>query len=409
MPLHLHRAGAHEMWSAARDNLTFRRVQALMGLCAPIAIAHPITRAMGRLDDLLYPEWREQPTTEPVFIYANPRSGTTLLHRLLSYDRDRFATITITDMLVLSVSWMRMWRGIGELDARTTGFGRKLLDRLNERTFTTWQDGIHEMGFDVPEEDEGTWVYCLHSVTFILLCPFLTRLPSLVWFDALDAPVRHRFLDYYEEVIRRLTYAKGAPQFLNKNVHFAPRVRSVHERFPHGAFVYLIRHPYQALPSFLSMWHEKWKTHSPEIGHDHPESVALAELAVAYLRYGLEAREFIAPDRFHLLRYDELVQDPRGVVEAIYAKYDWEMGDAFRVELGRATQRQRRHASSHEYSLEGFGLTPEWVYERLVDVFDEFEFEHGLSAEAERVARARFKVRRSRKHRVEGLPSAPSA
>lgn len=201
--------------------------------------------------------------------------------------------------------------------------------------------------------------------------------------------------------------AKGAPQFLNKNVHFAPRVRSVYERFPNGAYIYLIRHPYEALPSFLSMWHEKWKTHSPELDHEHPESRALAEMAVAYLRYGLEAREYIAEDRFHLLRYDELVRDPRGSVEAIYAKYGWEMSDAFRAELAGATQRQRGHESAHEYSLEGFGLNSEWVYERLADVFDEVGFEHGLPPTIEREARTRFEARRARGHTTEALPDAP--
>ncbi len=379
MPLHLHRQGAREMLDATLGSLSIGRLGAIAGVALPIAIAHPITHFFAALDDVLYPEWRSQPTDRPVFIYANPRSGTTFLHRLMSLDSERFATISIYQMIVASVSYHRFWRRVGELDARTFGLGRRLLDAVNARWFQTWKDGIHEMGFDKPEEDEGTWVYCLHSVTFILVCPFLTKLPSLVWFDQLPAPVRHRFMDYYEEVMKRLLHAEGGQkQFLNKNVHFAPRVHSVYERFPDGIYIYLIRHPYEALPSFLSMWHAKWATHSPDIGVDHPESNALAEMAIAYLRYGLASREVIPDENFMLLRYDDLVAHPQATVEAIYEKFGMEVSDAFRAHLVKATSRQRHHESSHEYSLEQYGLTKRWVYERLEDVFEEFGFDPQL-------------------------------
>ena len=379
MPIHINRQGFREMLDVAVEKVTPKRLVSYLSIGAPLAVVYPIAKVTQRLDDLFYPRWREQSRARPVFIYANPRSGTTFLHRLMSLDDERFATLKIYQQMFPSVLSQRAFQALGRVDPYLGGPGRKLLDFVNAQVFKTWQDGIHEMGFDQPEEDEGSWAICFHSVTFILLCPFLSRIPSLVWFDKLPAAVRHRFMDYYEETMQRLLYAEGGDkQFLNKNVHFAPRVHSVYERFDDGIFIYMIRHPYEALPSFLSMWHEKWKQHSPEIGVDHPESIALAQMAVDYLRYGLDCRDVIPHDQFVVVKYDDLIDHPQATVEEIYAQVGMEVSSDFREHLIEATSKQRSHESTHEYSLEQFGLTKEWVYEQLKDVFEEFGFDPEL-------------------------------
>src|SRR5215467_1091921 len=46
---------------------------------------------LGRaLDHLLFSGFRRQQIKQPVFVIAPPRSGTTLVQNLLSYDTDRF-------------------------------------------------------------------------------------------------------------------------------------------------------------------------------------------------------------------------------------------------------------------------------------------------------------------------------
>ena len=54
---------------------------------APIYVGLRQTAATFRaLDEVLYPEYRDQKVERPVFVFANPRSGTTLTHRLISMD-----------------------------------------------------------------------------------------------------------------------------------------------------------------------------------------------------------------------------------------------------------------------------------------------------------------------------------
>lgn len=183
-------------------------------------------------------------------------------------------------------------------------------------------------------------------------------------------------MDFYEDTLKRHLYAWGRGRtFLNKNVFFTPRVRAMAERFEDARFIYMVRHPYESLPSFLDMFHEKWITHSPHIDHDSPEARALAELAFDYYRYALECERDMPKERYLVVRYEDLIADPKAEVERVYREFGWTMNDAFAARLAEVKAKQRSYESTHEYSLEQFGLTKERVYAELKDVFDHFGYE----------------------------------
>ena len=123
------------------------------------------------------------------------------------------------------------------------------------------------------------------------------------------------------------------------------------------------------------MFHDKWATHSPEIAMDSPETHALAQMAIAYLRYALELRNHIPADQFKVIRYDDLVADPGGTVEGIYNWLGYRMTESFRTALAEATARETDFVSKHRYTLEQFGLSREEFYTELKDVYAEFGFE----------------------------------
>src|SRR5262249_17423208 len=50
------------------------------------------------LDWVLFPSLRRQPVRTPVFVIGHARSGTTLLHRLLSEDRERFSSFLLWEL-----------------------------------------------------------------------------------------------------------------------------------------------------------------------------------------------------------------------------------------------------------------------------------------------------------------------
>ena len=328
-----------------------------------------------QIDDQLYPEWRNQPIDEPVFIIGNARSGTTMLHRLLSIDEETFSGMRLYQSALNNVSVQRGLQALGRADARTKlQPGRRFVDLINRSFFGGW-DGIHKLGIDQHEEDEATWAMPMTSITVNLLIPYTDDFAEMRFFDQLPVEYRAKFMDFYEASIKRHLYACAPNKhFLNKNVFFTPRVRSVIDRIPSARFLYLVRHPYDALPSFLSMWWEKWVSHTPEIRKDGPEARALARLAFDYYDYALALLDDY-PDHFHVVRYDDLTGDPDEEVKRIYEWLELPMSESFRQELYDFTHQQRDYASVHEYTLEDFGFTKAEVYAAAKPFFERFGYE----------------------------------
>ncbi|MFW5925345.1 MAG: sulfotransferase family protein [Myxococcota bacterium] len=328
------------------------------------------------LDEVLHPQHRRQPIKEPTFIFANARSGTTLLHRLMSLDDERFVAPKLAESLLPAVTWHRTFQALGRVDRLLGGPFHRGVEYVNDHYLNGWE-GIHELRLDKEEEDEGVWLWPMLTPTITLLFTDIDRLWRSLWLDRLEPEARARFMAYYESAIQRFLYAKGGDRsYLNKNVIFTHRVRSVYEKFPDSRFVYVVRHPYDALGSMLQMWYVAWAAHSPDLAKDSPPSRAMGQLAIDYYRYALDARAFIPPEQFHVVRFDELVVDPKRAIEGIYDHFGMPMTDRYRGRLDEATRNAAQFKSrGHQYTLEEFGLTRDEVYRQLRDLFDEFGYE----------------------------------
>jgi hypothetical protein len=85
----------------------------------------------------------------------------------------------------------------------------------------------------------------------------------------------------------------------------------------------------------------------------------------------------VPSEQYYLLRYDDLIADPRRAVEGIYQHFQMDISTAYQERLLEACDQRSASTfkSTHSYSLEGFGLTPEFIHGQLGDLFDEFGFE----------------------------------
>jgi len=357
-------------------HLTPRRAWTWTGFGAAFVALRGMVRGARALDDLIWPQIAEQPVQAPVFIYANARSGTTMLHRLMSMDEDRFSPFMLYQSIFSAVSLQRLIQLLAKLDQPVfQGALRAGVDWINSRFFSGWE-GIHKLGIDEAEEDEATFVLSLYSPTVTLVFPFAEKQRELSRLDDLPDAERHAFMDFYEDTLKRHLFASGHGRtFINKNVFFTSRVRAMAERFPDARFIYMVRHPYESLPSFLDMFHEKWVTHSPHIDSNSPEAQALAALAFDAYRYALECQDDLPEDRFLVVRYEDLIADPKATVKRIYGEFGWTISPAFAARLEEVRSQQRNYQSEHGYSLEQFGLTKERVYQELPELFERFGYE----------------------------------
>ena len=66
---------------------------------------------------------------------------------------------------------------------------------------------------------------------------------------------------------------------------------------------------------------------------------------------------------------------PRRVVEDIYRQFKIPLSSDFRLRLEQELSTHKRYRSDHVYSLEKYGMSKEWIYEQLKEVFEAYGIE----------------------------------
>lgn len=326
------------------------------------------------IDRVLFGRFAAIKVEAPIFVIANPRSGTTLLHRLLSYDEERFTSLALWHTILPSITGYRI---VGALAAADRRVGRplgRLMHAIERAAFGGW-DGVHNMGLTAPEEEEAYFFMTWTSPAVWFTAPDPARLGYLAMLDNATADVRRRMMAFHRSSLQRHLYATGTGNktLLTKNVLSSGRIRSLLEAYPDARFIYVARHPYEALPSFASMFSMPWRAVAPHLPVEHGRM--WTDLGIAFYRHTQTLGDELGPERFVRVRYDELVADPIGRVEAIYAQLGIEMGPDMRMKLAAHASLATRYERRHEYSLEQYGLTPKQIADELGDVFDAWGFE----------------------------------
>ena len=329
--------------------------------------------ALGRaLDHVFFPGFRRQPITQPVFIVAPPRSGTTLTQKLLSLDDERFVHVKLYQTIFPSVCFQRCFDGVAWLNRHTGHLLSKLTGWMEKTFFGGW-DGMHKLRFNEPEEDDGFFVYCFVTEAVYLLFPHVDELWEAGFPDALPAESRAKLMRYYRSCLQRHLYANGPGKvLLSKATQSSGALESLRETFPDARFITIVRHPYQSVASHVSVFYPVWQAHSPDIAKDSPVSKSYARLALRWYQHLFEFRSKVPASQYYCMDYRDLIRDSRGSIEALYRHFGWEMSDSFRARLEAATEEQRTYESTHHYTLEEFGLSEAWIQEELGALLDHY-------------------------------------
>ncbi len=345
-------------------------------LVAATLLVGALDRLGERVDDLLFPDHHATPLGKPIFIVAAPRSGTTFLHRLMSLD-PQFTTFKLIDTLFPTVSGHRMISGMRRVNEIAGGVIGRMSRAADRSYFGAWE-GLHDTGFDQDEEDEALWALAFATPAVWLVLPFPERFQHLRFIDRLPREKRDKLIEHYRGCVQRHLYCHPGKTLLGKNVLLPGRFEIVNRALPGSRFIHIVRHPYEAVPSMLSLFTVPWRWHSPELRLDGPESRALAQLIIDYYKF-LHQRQLESERSgdhgFVSLPYRSLLADPVTHIAEIYERFDLTLTCELEAQLQREVAAQRRYKSYHQYSLEQFGLTREYVYRELAELFDYYGFE----------------------------------
>lgn len=343
---------------------------ALLGVVPLVATVNAVCFA---LDNVLFPGLRRVQVRTPVFIVGHARSGTTLLHRLMCTDGDRFSYFLFYEMFFPSVLQKKALRAVGRLDRRLGGRLERRLRAWDERQFAATEDQ-HAMGLFKPEEDDFVYTLSCASGFWIVLVPYMEELDFYA-VDEWPERRRRRHMRFYEECVRRQLYVNGPDKVhLSKNPTFSGRVASLVETFPDARIVVNVRNPYETIPSLLKLLQSSWRARGWDDARMAGSLRALADQSFHTYRYPLEVLERHPEVPQAVVDYRDLTADPKGTVEAVYKQLGLPVSHEYAATLTAQQGREAGHegGAGTRYSLDEFGLRKDEIRTRLDDLFRRF-------------------------------------
>lgn len=354
-----------------------RRAAYVLFFTALFLLFRGLVGAARALDHVFAPGFRREPVAAPVFIIAPPRSGTSFLQKLLALDEERFVHWTMYHTIFPAICLQRAIDALARLDGALGAPLARLLSSGERRWFGGWDD-MHRMRLAEPEEDQALFLYAFAGEAAFLLFPFVDELWEVGFPDALPPARRAQLMKYYRSCLQRQAHAHGRGRvMLIKSTGSAGAVEALNDEFPDARFITIMRHPAPCIASHVSLYVPVWQAHSPEIARNGAVAKAYAGLAVEWYRHLMRFEREMPSERLFHIDYRDLVQDPRGTVDAIYRHFGWSLGPAFRTRIDLASAQQRHYRSRHTYTLEEFGLSADWIEAELGDVIEAYGLARG--------------------------------
>jgi hypothetical protein len=177
------------------------------------------------------------------------------------------------------------------------------------------------MGVDNPQEDE--WALCnlgLPSPYFTILFPNQPpQDPEYLDLRQVPAAGRERWKRRLDWFLRCLTIQNPRRIVLKTPLHTA-RVRTLLEAFPGCRFVHIVRNPLVIFPSTVHTWRKMYMDQGVQV----PRYAGLEEYVLATFSRMYAAFEedvgTIPAGRYCEVRYEDLIRDPVGQMQAVYSQ-----------------------------------------------------------------------------------------
>ena len=316
-----------------------------------------VARLLSEAGFAAHPESAGVAVSRPIFVLGLPRTGTTFLHRLLVADPAHQGL----ELWLAEAPQPRPDRS-SWADNPAYQFVAAGLDR--HRAAHPSFGAVHEMGAGQVEECWQLLRQSMRSVSYECLAHLPTYSSWLADQDWVPAYQRHR------RNLQLIGLWEGSRRWVLKNPSHVFALDALMTVYPDALVIVTHREPRVALASMCSLAAQAtdgWSTTfcGPVIGRDQLSlwAAGMSRFAAARARY--------SPAQFLDVAYDDLVADPLGVVEGVYAHFGLALGgaavDAMRALVtGGAAGDGGRPA--HRYTLADFGLTADEVAERFADV-----------------------------------------
>jgi hypothetical protein len=357
----------------ARERPGQRRALLLVGLFVLLALDSLVAALCLALDHVLFPGFRRVRVRSPVFIVGNARSGTTHMHRLLCADAGRFSYFRTWELLLPSILQRKLVRLLESFDRRVLRGAMQRRLRGREDAALAEVRKMHDWRLSAAEEDEFVLFHNWSSASLTLIFPYMRALAYLFHLDRRPERERRRVLGFYAGAVQRQIHlCGGATLHCSKNPTFVLKMRSLLETFPDARFVYMARHPDETIPSLLDVMERYWRGMGTDPRIVEESVRLLGELQIDQYRYASQVLDELPADRCVVVRYPDLLANPKKVVEEIYARFGFELSPAYSSFLEDEQRRSETYRSEHEYDPGAHAAIRARARAELGDLFERF-------------------------------------
>ena len=326
------------------------------------------------LDELLFFSYRSIETDRSMFIIGPPRCGTSLFLDMLNKSSEITSMRAWELIFAPSICLKLFYRLMGKLDhllgTPLTRAYIKLHRRQNEKLLK-----VHDTSLLHYEEDAMLFYHTGNAPFYLFVFPFVELIELFTHFDEFTSPkYKARYMKYYKRCIQKHLFVFGRRKtYLSKNPFFSLYVKTLREHFDDAKFIYMIRTPYQVVPSAFSL--ATISDHWTRYADPEAYSNGIIEVLKQEYAYPLETLNFEDEKHNVMIQYEDLISNPQAMVEKIHDQFKMHYSDELKRSLSETAKRKKKFVSKNKYSLDKYNLSESQIKTHFKDIFSSLGFE----------------------------------
>eukprot|EP00055_Hartaetosiga_balthica_P006587 m.20949 g.20949 ORF g.20949 m.20949 type:complete len:384 (+) comp5303_c0_seq1:49-1200(+) len=274
-----------------------------------------LNSSLALINDLFYSKAVAKTTINdsPVFIIGNPRTGTTLLHNMLSLDKDRFSYAT-----TLAAGFSAAFLLLEPVQHLLKGVisEKRPMDNM-------------PLTLDAPQEDELAMNQMSGCISQYGCIPFLTHQDHFMRFLTMDSEEgvtkneKKKYINTLLGIFEKLAYKAEGRRLLLKSPSHTAKIELLLELFPKAQFIFIHRNPYDVFKSMVHMAETTYcYSYLATPKHNDLVEYSLTLYEKTYNAY-LDARHLIPQGNLIEIAFDDLQNDKIACMKNIYTTLGW--------------------------------------------------------------------------------------
>ena len=286
----------------------------------------------------------------PIFITGLPRSGTTLLHSLLTVDS--------------SLRVPRCWQTISPYPKRNRDRRRKQVDgqlRIFQR-LAPEMAALHPLSADSPQECTEITAQVFQSLRYEMTY----RIPSYQgWIDAAGHVPAYRF---HKRFLQHLQYQNGGGRWVLKCPDHIHALNAIEHTYPDCGIVFVHRDPLRVIASAAKLTEVVRRPFTR-----HVDKNEIGRQVLGRLMEGADTmiERSRADSRIFHVRYTEFARNPLTAVQSLYRHFGLTLEDETRARMREFLATSP--PPNHRCTAEEFGLNPQRLRDRFESYMEQFD------------------------------------